>query len=368
MTDDIVLTIDGMVYCGWTQMRVERAITQFASTFEIAVSERWLGRSNPWPIQPWSCCQVFIGGDLVLTGYVDCYNPSYSATAHTVRIAGRSKTADLVDCTPEINGGQYNGWKLDAIARGICAKFGINVVVQTDVGDPFPDATLDRCETAYEFLERLCRLRSVFACDDPFGNLVLTTAGSQPSAGALVEGENILNASAILSVAKRFSKYIVRNQHGLTSDCDGEVLVDIEGVAYDNGCPRYRPHSVMGESMLTPDLAQKRAMWQAIVSTARGTQAQITVPGFRQPDGSLWQINQMVPVRSPMLGLDRVLLTASVAFDLTNDGGQRTHFSLGPVEGYTPDPAQVRLHKGKGAGADRWADVNGISANQGKKE
>ena len=356
--DDVTLVIGGQRYSGWTDIHITRAITQFCAAFQISVSERWLGQSSPWPIQPWSPCQVFLGSDLVLTGYVDSYNPSYAKDSHHVHIVGRSKTQDLVDCSPEIDGGQFNGYKLDAIARAICAKFGIGLVVETDVGAAFPDATIERCETAYEFLERLCRLRSVFACDDPYGNLVLTTAGASRSAGALVEGQNIIAASATLSVAKRFSVYIVRNQHGLTEDWD-QVDVDVEGIANDTGCPRYRPHAMMGESQLTPDLATKRARWQAIVSTAQGTQAQITVPGWRQPDGSLWRINQIVPVTSPMLALDRPLLVASVGYTLSSSEGRRTHMTLGPVEGYTPDPAQVRLHKSKGGG-DSWDDVIGL--------
>jgi prophage tail gpP-like protein len=69
-------------------------------------------------------------------------------------------------------------YKLDAIAREIASLFKTDVVVQTDVGGPFPDATIERHETGFAFLERLCRLRSVLATDDEQGRLVLTRAGN----------------------------------------------------------------------------------------------------------------------------------------------------------------------------------------------
>ena len=42
---------------------------------------------------------VKIGADLVLTGYVDRYSSSISAGQHTIRVEGRSKSEDLVDCS-----------------------------------------------------------------------------------------------------------------------------------------------------------------------------------------------------------------------------------------------------------------------------
>jgi prophage tail gpP-like protein len=51
----------------------------------------------------------------VLTGCIDNYLPEVEADRHAVRITGRSKTEDIVDCTPDNQGGQFAGYKLDAI-------------------------------------------------------------------------------------------------------------------------------------------------------------------------------------------------------------------------------------------------------------
>ncbi len=159
-----------------------------ATDFNIAVSERFLASARDFPLGPFQECTVAIGGDPVLTGYIDNYLPEVEADRHAVRVTGRSKTEDIVDCTPDIAGGQFAGYKLDAIARAIAGLFKIDVVVQTDVGEPFPDATIERHETGFAFLERLCRLRSVLATDDEQGRLVLTRAGNDRAHDALLQG------------------------------------------------------------------------------------------------------------------------------------------------------------------------------------
>ena len=98
-------------------------------------------------------------------------------------------------------GRQFAGYKLDAIARAIASLFKIDVVVQTDVGEPFPDATIERHETGFAFLDRLCRLRSVLATDDEQGRLVLTRAGNERAHDALLQGPggNVQWASAVIT-------------------------------------------------------------------------------------------------------------------------------------------------------------------------
>ncbi len=92
---------------------------------------------------------------------------------------------------------------------------------------------------------------------------------------------------------------------------------------------------------------QARANWERNYVFGRATEAEITVVGWRQDDGALWRINQLVSVTCPWLAIDQDLLIAGVAFHL-NEGGRITVLRVGPVEGYTPDPGQVKLHCRRG--------------------
>ena len=58
---------------------------------------------------------------------------------------------------------QFAGHKLDAIARAIAGLFKTDVIVQTDVGKPLPDATIERPEPGRTCLELQCWPRSVAA-------------------------------------------------------------------------------------------------------------------------------------------------------------------------------------------------------------
>lgn len=380
--DILTLTVNGRAYRGWTGARVSRGLDRCATDFELKVTERWLGQDTPWQILPFAACVVKIDDDVVMTGYVDDYLPEIAAREHAVRISGRSRTQDLIDCTPDLAGGQFSGYTLAAIARAVCALFGIGVVDQSNglSANTFADATLERGETGFSFLERLGRLSGVLLSDDANGNLVLATVGATRASGRLAQGDTILAASGVLSGRHRFSEWIVKGQHALgvggSQSWGGAggtgtpapaaapaVQTQQRAVALDPTVPRYRPRIVLAESMLTGAGLQLRANWLRQQAFGAGTRALITVQGWRQPDGTLWQVNQIVPVTAPALGVDQDLLIVGVEFAILLYEGRVTRLRVAPVAAFTPDPGAVKLHKKKGTkgkgGAPNWTGAGG---------
>src|SRR5690242_18839687 len=101
------LTVNGQRYGRWEEIRVTREIDRMYTDFNIAVSERFLAgtapitgsttRSQPgakglpvisFPLAQIMPCTIAIGGDVVLTGYIDNYLPEVEANRHAVRIPG----------------------------------------------------------------------------------------------------------------------------------------------------------------------------------------------------------------------------------------------------------------------------------------
>jgi prophage tail gpP-like protein len=96
-SDILRIKTGGQTLSGWTETRVTRSIERMPSDFEISLTERFPGSFTEAVVVPGSECTVSLGGDLVLTGFIDVYSPSYSANSHNVLIQGRSKCEDLVD-------------------------------------------------------------------------------------------------------------------------------------------------------------------------------------------------------------------------------------------------------------------------------
>ena len=180
MADALTLIVNGQRYEGWTSIRVSRGIDRAVGDFDIEVTERWTGQNTPWRILPFSPCTLYAGSDLLLTGYVDTYAPSFGPTSHAVRIKGRSLTEDLVDCTPDIKVRPVRRLHLAGDRqRDLRAVRHQRRVAGGERTDPVRHgADGARCETAFSFLERLGRMCGVLLTDNPAGNLVLTTAGS----------------------------------------------------------------------------------------------------------------------------------------------------------------------------------------------
>ena len=160
MAEPITLRVDGQIHEGWQKVRITRSLRDIAGDFELSLTRKWTNASE-MVIKPLSACTAHIGNDLVLTGYVDDFIPSYDAREVSWVVSGRSKTSDLVDCSAIYKTGQWTNVTLDRVARDICAPFGIDVVVECDLGDAFPHAIEQG--TCFELFDRLAKQRGIFA-------------------------------------------------------------------------------------------------------------------------------------------------------------------------------------------------------------
>lgn len=379
--DDIPrLRIGDRDFEAWKEIKVTRGLDRLAGDFALRIAEARAPAEadRPFAIRVFDPCEIRLGEDLVLTGHVDAVLPAMDREQHEILILGRSRTADLVDCQIEIEGGEFRNADLGAIARAVCARFGIAVVAEAPLGEPFDIAAFERTETAFDFLERLARQRGVLLTDDAAGRLVIARAGETTAQGRVAQRENLLAAIGELNGAKRFSRYVILSQLGALAEVSpsadalpeprgpgGEAQPGILGLALDREVPRYRPHVGMAEQALTAPQAEARALWQAAHAAGRGIRARLTVPGWRQEDGAPWAVNQRIPCRVPWLRLDGEMLIASVTFTLTERWGRRTVLEVGPVQGFTPEPLAEQRGGSAGRSGQNWA-ADGIARGAGR--
>lgn len=328
------LKVGRTIFGGWTALSVTRSIEQIAGSFELEVTERWAGQASARPIRPGEPCQVLLDGDVVIDGYVDDVLPEYDSENHAVRVTGRDKTGDLVDCSAVYKTGQWHNVKLDVLARDLIAPFGIGLKIETDIGAAFASHSIEESETVFECLERAARMRAVLLVSDASGNLVITRAGSEVIGVQLVEGQNIKGASGHFSWKDRFSTYTVKGQAKGDDFFSGEHAAQPKGMATDDTINRYRPRVVLAEEHGHGVTLKDRAEWEKAVRMGRGNRGTITVQGWRRQDGVIWQPNTLVPVISPMLSLDAPMLIVGCTWKLADRTGTTTQLTIARREAF----------------------------------
>jgi len=415
------LRLGGRDYEGWHAIAVRRGLEQAASQFEVRVSERTTGQPfEPWVLRPGAPCEILLDGEVVITGYIDTYAPSFNADTHDVHVSGRSRTADFVDGAAIVPGGQFKQLSLWEIAERLAQPFGLTVTGSAGMpvvegprpsGDfvgpmpgvtptapvegprpspdfvgpmpPLQDVQVQQGETCYALLERLARLQGLLIADTATGQLALTRVGSRRAVGALVQGDNILSASATLDASQRYSEYTVKGQRPNTDDREdgsetapavgggrqtqasgggpaGPSVRACIGAALDGFLGRYKPWLLTAETIADDLLCQQRADWEARRRAGHAVRATITVAGWRQTArGPLWDVNLLVPVIAPWLGINRELLIASVAFQ-KDDSGSTTTLELTLPDAFATEadgvPSGASATGGDaGGGSDLWS-------------
>ncbi|PLX49111.1 MAG: hypothetical protein C0613_08290 [Desulfobulbaceae bacterium] len=344
MADDkIELVVNGTVYSGWKKVSVRRSMDYFAGSFDLGLTDTQAGEART--IKLGSPCRVKVGGELLITGHIDRVRPSYDGTSRELTVSGRSKVADLVDCSlpPHDSGaGQRNNQTLLQLAAAVAGRFGIKARSEVDGLEQITQAVLAPEQTAYEFLELHARTAGVRLMDDPDGNVVITRASDERVGTALVLGENIEEAEGDFSERDRFSHYYIVGQRSFSGDKSAESDAHISGRAEDIK-PRYRPTTTNAEGMVGGiGEANRRAEWQRNVQYGRSRSAVYTGSGWRHADG-LWRPNTNVLVRDEWMGFTGAngqgewLMIGTVEY-VIDEGGKRTRLTVMPREAYDMEP------------------------------
>lgn len=346
----VSLLVGGMLYEGWKKVEVTRSVREMGGQFALEVSEKWTGGNGGpaslmgWRIRPGDPCTVLYSGFPVITGYVDTYCPKYDADSHDVTIQGRSKTQDLVDSSadhPDVENGEMRDVGLDQMARKLAAKHGIGVKVEAQLKGKFDVARVQPGETKHEMLERYARPGAVLLTDDELGNLRLlhVIGGGMFS---LIEGVNILEASATLRADNRYSDYAAKGQDHGNDNRYGREVAEIAATAKDAAVKRYRNLTVRNETKTSKQNAKDRCDWECTSRGGESTRADVTVVDWVHA-GGLWMPGQVGILVSPMLAINRDMAVESLTMT-QDENGTLTKLSLVPPEALNPS-------SGGGAGA-----------------
>ena len=336
--NECTLVVDGMAYAGWTRLEVQRSLEQIAGGFVLQLASTYPGQ-EPIALREGLPCQVRLGEDVVITGFIDDLETDDTETSSSVRLAGRDRTGDLVDCSAVHKSGQWRGAKLERIVADIAQPFHIDVVVAsgTDTGEVFKRFALEEGEKAFDAIDRACRLRGVLVTSTPDGNLLLTTASSTSTEVHLEEGVNMRKFNSRHSWKERHSEIIIKGQMAGDDHEYGAAAAHLKATAKDAEIDRYRPLIVVAEHGTTTKALGERAQWEVAVRMGRGKRGGCTVVGWRTGKdgqvGPLWQPNMLVQVKSARMRLDMELLIVGCTYQLTEQG-RSTELSFARPEAF----------------------------------
>ncbi|MBU1229560.1 MAG: phage tail protein [Proteobacteria bacterium] len=360
MPSEIVsLKIGGLAWKGWEDVTITRAVDAVSGSFEVALADRWSHDETVLPIAATMPVSILTRAsdtpgaqaDQLIRGYIDQAKPAFGATDHKIAISGRDASADLVDCAAVHKPGEWKNLTCSRLAEILAAPFGVAVRCEASEGAAIPVHKIEPGETAWECLERALRQRELLAMPDSRGGILINAIGTGRATTALVQGQNILSASADYDAKGRYSEYRVLAQNKGTDDEHGDAVAAVLGISRDETMGRYRPKVITGEAPKDKATAQRRADWENSVCAGRSASVEVTVQGWRQGDGTLWPLNAMCRAVIPYLFLDQDLMIGKVVHKL-GSGGTTTTLTLRSPLAYAQEfEKHLKADKGgKGGG------------------
>ncbi len=383
MNNRVEVCIGGKRFGGWKSVKIEAGIEQVARAFALQVTERLPGQLSYTAFQSGDLVEVYIGDDLVCTGYVTATPVSCDGKMLTVTVQGKSRTVDLVDCCPPSAAVQSSSsastwtgvkgksgeavaapaqtatsWKnlpTAKILAALASPYGITVKDEVGAGEKLANHTVNPGETVVASINRLLEKDNLLVTDDEAGNLVVTEPGAGGAcADALVLGENVLSVKAGLDFSKRFSDYVVLGQHKQQDGDTSQTAASDRGTAKDAEVRRYRLKVIKDSGQSSIEFCKRRADYAARYAEAQSRKATYVVQGWRQNSGDLWPLNGVVVVTDEVLGFEASsLVIAKVTYDLS-DKGMTTSLECCAIDGLSREPKDAGT---SGGGASTWQGV-----------
>jgi prophage tail gpP-like protein len=353
-TDVLSLTVGNQTVTGWQRVSVTRPLAAIPASFSIEATERYPNAADI-DLKPGQPCTVKIGADLVLTGYVDRYTSSISASQHTIRVEGRSKSEDLVDCSALVAGTSagsasqeglqvLNGSTLD-IVRKLAAPYHVDVQSTAGDGIQVPQFNINLGETVWEIIDRITRYSEMIVYDMPDGSIMLAKVGTEAMGSGFKVGDNVETADVMFSMDQRYSEYEghLISMMALGTDA-GVNMPGVGEIVRDDEVPRFRKLYVISEQfVLGTPLAGKRAIWEKNRRWGQSFNFTVTCDAWRDTAGKLWSPNMLAPIEAPQLKLaHRDWLIGTVTY-LRDESGQHAHLGLWPPEAFSVEPTSPNV-------------------------
>lgn len=373
MDELIDFRVNGKVYTGYKSLTLTRSVEAISSYFNFEFTDTF-DNTEPWPMSPQDEVEIYLGGQPLVTGYIDVVSGSLSDTNRTYSVEGRDKTSDLIDCVlPDIQA-QYSNIKFIDLCHRLTKDFGISFYESAGDFNKGPmNFTGQIGDTVFENLDRAANRAGALLVPDGRGGIQITVQGFIDAEVDLVEGDNIIALDFKRDFTQRFSEYVVEGRaRSPKTGSKGEgwfppkkgkggPVSAPRSELEDTAIRRYRPFLVRPNGNVSTIETDAIVAFEVATRIAKSLEINVTVRGWVQKPGRPWLINELVKVYAPRLGIGNDIaeqyLIAETEYSLSPSSGATTTMRLLPKDAFlnpiVVDKMRKKERDKKGQGI-RW--------------
>ena len=307
------LKVAGRSFEAWESLVIQRSMDSPIHSFSFSSDGCYAGL-----IKAGSACQVLIGRDAVITGFVDRVSHSLSASSHSLTIQGRSQLSDMQDSLCSVPTSK----SFPTIIEEVGEFFGVSVrgtkaILATPVEKFEIHAT-----SPLGALQRLAREQDCLLLGSGGGALEVKTKEGIGGVhlGTLKEGENILSIAHEADASPVFHEYLAEDN----SEAEDERLSHRKRIY--QSLPR---DTESGTQVLSNLAGVEKKRRGASLDTLS-----VVVLGWEYREGRHWYENTEVLVKSPTMNIHKSYLISAVKLTMSLSSGQTTTLTLKPKEAY----------------------------------
>lgn len=294
--------------------------------------------------------QVFLGGELVLTGYVYGIEPRLTRDKAELTLNIDSSASSIVDSV-KYPPYEFSFVTLGDLVEDVIGELGLNSAFESyDVESEFFErVAIDPEQKIFDFLMELCKQRGVIISSNEKGEVLFRRAKTTGKAvetltevtdiGAQFDGRDLFGIYRVYMTAPVCQKKTKKLKRKSSRTRYVTVQTPKYAEAYDSLVPASRQTTTRVDNVAVESLP-KAAEWERSRRWAKACTISLTRPGWR-PKGSsdLYRENTLISLKAPSLWLAKGFdfLIKSVEYTLDSNGAS-TVLTLIPPQAYTGEP------------------------------
>ena len=349
---------NGLKFGHWTAVNITRSLGNIAAGFNLSlVNPSGLGERVR--LFSGDLVEIDVNGIGLLKGFVGPLSVGFGNGSETLSVNGYEMTCDLVDCssTKQLEWIEKTAGK---IVSDICSEFNVNFYnpQSVDFGKPIESFSIDPGTKAVDAIAKICRVRGLLPCSNGMGEVFVIKPSDCPRGPKLVQGGNIVSASATYNSNALYSDYYVYGS--------GKAKKKIQAHRHDPSV-RTRPLVILDTDAVDKNSVEARADWELSIRRARGISYNVNLKGWMRDESHIWEPGLICSIDAPALlvddPVDMLVSKVNYSFDVSNGGS--VALTLVPVDSFEPAPEEIKpkANKSKSKAVNVWTQIKNAVQN-----